>query len=129
MSKDSEFAFSVNAERETDLGTLKVGFKSKNREKDVDDYIIVYEADMTMADFDPQTLDWQFAGQTFSQQANPDMIYALRNQLDSLSVDFSNDYARDFVTEEKVNALYIQNTYTWDKGCLLYTSPSPRDDR
>ena len=55
MSKDSEFAFSVNAERETDLGTLKVGFKSKNREKDVDDYIIVYEADMTMADFDPQT--------------------------------------------------------------------------
>ena len=119
VSKDSEFAFSVNAERETDLGTLKVGFKSKNREKDVDDYIIVYEADMTMADFDPQTLDWQFAGQTFSQQANPDMIYALRNQLDSLSVDFSNDYARDFVTEEKVNALYIQNTYTWDKGVIV----------
>ena len=119
VSKDSELAFSVNAERETDLGTLKVGFKSKNREKDVDDYIIVYEADTTMADFDPQTLDWQFAGQTFSQQANPDMIYALRNQLDSLSVDFSNDYARDFVTEEKVNALYIQNTYTWDKGVIV----------
>jgi TonB-dependent receptor len=47
------------------------------------------------------------------------MIYALRNQLDSLSVDFSNDYARDFVTEEKVNALYIQNTYTWDKGVIV----------
>ena len=34
-------------------------------------------------------------------------------------MDFSNDYARDFVTEEKVNALYIQNTYTWDKGVIV----------
>jgi TonB-dependent receptor len=119
VSKDSELAFSINAEKEFDFGVVKMGFKRKDREKDVDDYIIVYEADSTLADFDPQTLDWRIPGQTFSPQANPDLIYGLRDQVDALDVDFSDAVSRDFVTEEKVNAVFIQNTYSWDKGVLV----------
>jgi len=119
VSQDSETAFSINAEKEFSFGTVKMGVKSKTREKDVDDYIIVYEADLTMADFDPQTLDWKFADQVFSQQGNPDLIYGLRQRLDELDIDFSDSLSRDFVTEEDVNAAYIQNTITWDKGVAV----------
>ena len=71
VSKDSEVAFVFNAEKEFDIGVVKAGVKAKSREKDVDDYIIVYDGwgDNTLADMNPQTnSDWFFANQTLASR-------------------------------------------------------------
>ena len=52
VSNDSEFSLSFNAEKETEYGLIKTGAKWRSREKDVDDYIIAYTWDRTMADFE-----------------------------------------------------------------------------
>ena len=58
VSEDKELALSFDADKEFGFGVLKVGAKYKSREKSVDDYIIAYEWDKTMADFDTVELDW-----------------------------------------------------------------------
>ena len=79
VSQDEETAFAINAEQEFDFGTLKFGAKFRSREKDRDNNKDFYTFDgQTMADFNPQTLPWPFANQTFSQQADPSAIYLLR---------------------------------------------------
>ena len=122
VSQDSEVAFVFNAEKEFDFGVVKTGVKVKSREKDVDDYIIVYDGwgDNTLADMNPQTnSDWFFADQTFSQQADPSLVWAMKDRVDEMDVDFEDDISRDFTTTEDIFAAYIQNTYTWDKAVVV----------
>jgi len=122
VSKDSEVAFVFNAEKEFDIGVVKAGVKAKSREKDVDDYIIVYDGwgDNTLADMNPQTnSDWFFANQTFSQQADPDMVWAIRDLVSEMDLDFEDDSSRDFTTTEDIFAAYVQNTYQWEKGVVI----------
>ena len=122
ISQDSELAFVFNAEKEFDFGVLKTGVKVKSREKDVDDYIIVYDGwgDKTLAEMNPQTnTDWHFANQTFSQQADPNKVWEMKNLVSEMDVDFEDATSRDFTTTEDIFAAYVQNTYSWDKGLVI----------
>ena len=122
ISQDSEVAFVFNAEKEFDFGVLKTGVKVKSREKDVDDYIIVYDGwgDKTLAEMNPQTnTDWHFANQTFSQQADPNKVWEMKNLVSEMDVDFEDATSRDFTTTEDIFAAYVQNTYSWEKGLVI----------
>ena len=114
VSEDKELALSFDADKEFGFGVLKVGAKYKSREKSVDDYIIAYEWDKTMADFDTVELDWFFPNQIFGTHASADATYNMRNLVDQMEVDFSDDLSRDFTTEEDVWAVYVQNTIYGD---------------
>ena len=122
ISQDSEVAFVFNAEKEFDFGVLKTGVKVKSREKDVDDYIIVYDGwgDKTLAEMNPQTnTDWRFANQTFSQQADPNKVWEMKKLVSEMDVDFEDATSRDFTTTEDIFAAYVQNTYSWEKGLVI----------
>lgn len=117
ISKDEETSFQINA----DNGNWKVGFKHRSRTKDVDDYIIAYEwDDMTMADFDYTTAPgWFFPNQVFGNHMTPEAAYNLRNLTDQMSVDFSDDISRDFVTDETINSVYVQRTVELDNTTII----------
>ena len=122
VSEDTEVAFQINAEKLFDFGTLKTGVKYKSREKKVDDYIIAYEWDKVMSDFDMVTGDdigWFFANQVFATHATENATYGMRNLVDQMSVDWSDSLSRDFISNEDVIAGYIQNTFEWDKGVVV----------
>ena len=122
MPFSSEVAFVFNAEKEFDFGVLKTGVKVKSREKDVDDYIIVYDGwgDKTLAEMNPQTnTDWRFANQTFSQQADPNKVWEMKKLVSEMDVDFEDATSRDFTTTEDIFAAYVQNTYSWEKGLVI----------
>lgn len=121
VSKDSEWSWQFNAERDTDLGVVKLGFKTRNREKDVDDYIIAYTwDDKTMADFDTTTAPgWFFDNQIFGNHLTPGAAYALRGMVDQMEVDFEDSISRDFTTKETINAAYIQNTMNFDNAVVI----------
>ena len=121
ISKDSETSFQFNAERYTDFGTWKVGYKHRNRTKDVDDYIIAYTwDDVTMADFDVTTAPgWFFDNQVFGNHMTADAAYALRGMTDQMEVDFEDDISRDFVTDEVINAFYVQNTVEFERAVVI----------
>ena len=81
VSDDKENAFQVDAEKEFDFGVLKMGAKYRGRRKEVDDYIIAYEWDKFMSDFDLITgaeIDWFFANQFFATHATPEATYGMR---------------------------------------------------
>lgn len=117
VSKDEETTFQINA----DNGNWKVGFKHRSRTKDVDDYIIAYEwDDMTMADFDYTTAPgWFFPDQVFGNHMTPEAAYNLRNLTDQMSVDFSDDISRDFVTDETINSVYAQRTVELENTTII----------
>ena len=120
VSKDDEWSLQLNAERDlTDGSILKIGAKYRSREKDVDDYIIAYEWDKTLADFDNYTIDWHFPNQTFGNHLTPGATYGLRNQIDQMSIDFSDGLSRDFTTNEDIAAVYAQVTTEWDRTVLI----------
>ena len=69
VSEDTEVAFQINAEKLFESRTLKTGVKYKSREKKVDDYIIAYEWDKVMSDFDMVTgndIGWFLLTQVFA---------------------------------------------------------------
>lgn len=117
VSKDSETTFQINA----DNGIWKVGFKHRARTKDVDDYIIAYEwDDKTMADFDYTTAPgWFFPNQVFGNHMTSDAVYDLRNFVDQMSIDFSDDLSRDFVTDETINSVYAQKTFELENTTII----------
>ena len=111
ISKDSETALSANAEQTFDFGTLKFGAKYRTREKDRDNDKYIYKMDGTLADFNPQTLDWPFANQVFGQQADPGMIYALRDQRSSMELDEAETFVEDFIVAEDIFSIYGMGTF------------------
>ena len=122
VSDDKENAFQVDAEKEFDFGVLKMGAKYRGRRKEVDDYIIAYEWDKFMSDFDLITgaeIDWFFANQFFATHATPEATYGMRELIDQMEVDFEDSISRDFVTDEDVTALYLQNTFTTDNAVVI----------
>ena len=120
ISKDEETAFAINAEQEFDFGTLKFGGKYRSRQKDRDINKDFYVFDgMTMADFNPRTLEWPFANQTFAQQADPDLIYALRAKPQGMELDDQETFVEDFVTEEKILAFYGMGTFALDNTRIV----------
>jgi TonB-dependent receptor len=120
VSQDAEWSIQFNAERDLSSGSiLKVGAKYREREKDVDDYIIAYEWDKTLADFDNYTIDWRFQNQTFGNHLTPGATYGLRDQIDMMSIDFSDGLSRDFTTNEDIGAVYAQVTTEWDNTVMI----------
>ena len=117
VSKDSETTIQFNA----DSGSWKVGYKHRSRTKDVDDYIIVYEwDDMTLADFEYTTAPgWFFPNQVFGSHMTPQETYNLRNLTDQMTVDFSDDISRDFVTDETINSIYVQRKVDLDNTTII----------
>lgn len=117
VSKDSETTFQVNA----DNGLWKVGYKYRGRTKDVDDYIIAYEwDDMTMADFEFTTAPgWFFPNQVFGNHMTAQETYNLRSLTDQMTVDFSDDISRDFITDETINSVYAQRTVELEKTTII----------
>ena len=117
VSKDSETTFQINA----DNRLWKVGFKHRSRTKNVDDYIIAYEwDDMTMADFEFKTAPgWFFPNQVFGNHMTAQETYNLRNLTDQMSVDFSDDISRDFITDETINSVYAQRTVELEKTTII----------
>ena len=112
VSKDEEVAFAVNAEQEFDFGTLKFGAKFRSREKDRDINKDFYVFDgKTMVDFNPQSLSWPFANQTFSQQADPAAVYALRTLPAGMELAGQETFVEDFVTDEEIFAVYGMGTF------------------
>ncbi|RZO69538.1 MAG: TonB-dependent receptor [OM182 bacterium] len=111
VKQDSETALAFNAEQEFDFGTLKFGGKFRMREVDVDNNKEFYGADLTLADFNPQTLPWPFPNQVFGQQADPSMIIALQDGTASLEFDEAETTVEDYITEEDVFALYGMGTF------------------
>ena len=111
ISQDSEVAISLNFEREVGNQVVKFGGKYRSREKDRDNNLAFYSFDgATMADFDPQTLAWPWAGQTFSQQASPSMVYALQSNRSQLTFEGDETFVEDFVTQEDIFAVYAMTT-------------------
>jgi TonB-dependent receptor len=120
LSKDKEVAFAINAEQEFDFGTLKFGAKYRSREKDRDINKDFYVFDgQTMADYNPQTLSWPFANQTFGQQADPAAVYALRALPAGMELDGQETFLEDFVTEEEIFALYGMATFVVDNTRIV----------
>lgn len=120
LSQDEEVAFTVNAEQEFDFGTLKFGAKFRSREKDRDINKDFYVFDgQTMADYNPQTLDWAFANQTFGQQAEPGAIFALRSLPAGMELDGQETFVEDFVTEEEIFAIYGMGTFVIDDTRII----------
>lgn len=117
VSKDSETTFQINA----DNGLWKVGYKYRGRTKDVDDYIIAYEwDDMTMADFEFTTAPgWFFPNQVFGNHMTAQETYNLRSLTDQMTVDFSDDISRDFITDETINSVYAQRTVELEKTTII----------
>ena len=120
ISRDDEMAASMNIEFETDYGTIKTGFKYRDRTKEVDDYIIAYELDAVLADFDFYTPDWIWNHQQLGPHMTGDATYALRDIVDTMEVDFSDDLSRDFTTDETIKAIYVQNTQYFENGSIVY---------
>ena len=119
VSLDEETAFTFDMSKDTRLGLVKFGTKFKNREKNVDDGIIAYAWDKTMADYETTTLDWPFAGQTFGPMISGDTVYSFRDQTDLMEVDWSDSLSRDFTTQEDVKAVYFMDTIDFAKGTLV----------
>jgi len=117
VSKDSETTFQINA----DNGLWKVGYKYRGRTKNVDDYIIAYEwDDMTMADFEFTTAPgWFFPNQVFGNHMTAQETYNLRSLTDQMTVDFSDDISRDFITDETINSVYAQRTVELEKTTII----------
>jgi len=122
--EDSEVAFKLDFSKDAVVGgyqsRVKYGLKYRSREVDVDKNKAFYEDDRTMADFNPQTLIWPFAGQKFSQQADPSLVYALQNQTSSLSLDGTETYLEDYKTQEDIFAIYGMITTEFEDGVLAY---------
>lgn len=120
LSKDEEVAFAINAEQEFDFGTLKFGAKFRSREKDRDINKDFYVFDgKTMADFNPQSLSWPFANQTFGQQADPAAVYALRTLPAGMELDGQETFVEDFVTDEEIFAVYGMGTFVIDNTRIV----------
>ena len=121
VSKDNEISVAFNAETLVfNNALMKTGIKYRSREKQVDDYIIAYQWDKTLADFNYWTAPgWKFGDQTFGNHLTPSDTYGLRNLIDQMEVDFSDDLSRDFTTNEDIAAAYIQFTNEYDWGVLI----------
>jgi|TARA_B100000530_G_scaffold3095_1_gene2595 TonB-dependent receptor len=123
--EDTEAAFAMNFEKDTIVSgndaQVKFGIKYRSREVNVDKNKQFYEdpQERTLADFGPTTLGyWPFDGQTFSPQADPAMIYALRNQTGSLSLDDEETFVEDYVTEEDILSAYGMVSMEMDNALL-----------
>ena len=121
ISDDEELSFEFNAEKETSIGVVKAGFKTRSRTKDVNDYIIGYTWDgATMADWDSGTVnDWFFANQVFGNHVSGATAYAMRNQVAQMDVDFEDAISRDFTTDENINAVYVQDTIELENAIVI----------
>ncbi len=121
LSKDSELAFHFDMEKDTAYGLLKMGTKYRSREKDRDNNKTFYSyADKTMADFDPQKLkNWTLKNQRFSSQANPAAVFALRKQISAMELEDTETYLEDFVTEEKIFAIYGMSTIDYGNARIV----------
>jgi TonB-dependent receptor len=73
----------------------------------------------TMADYNPQTLGWPFANQTFAQQADPRLVYALRALPAGMELDGQETFVEDFVTEEEIFAVYGMGTFVIDNTRIV----------
>ncbi len=113
VSKDEEWAFEFNMEREFDIAIIKFGAKYRSREKDRDNNKDFYEdpAERMMSDFNPIQLQWNREDQIFSQLADPDAIWTLKDQLQSLTLEESETYLEDFIVHEDVLAVYAMGTF------------------
>lgn len=121
ISDDEEVGFEFNAERESSLGIIKTGIKTRNRTKDVNDYIIGYAWNSaTMADWGAVTVDdWFFENQVFGNHVTGATAYGMLQQVNQMDVSFEDAISRDFVTDEKINALYIQDTIELDRAVVI----------
>lgn len=113
ISSDEEFAwtFDVNA-MVADWIELDTGLKFRSRTKDRDNNLTFWSnGDATMADYNPVDLVWPWEGQTWSVHADPEVIFALQNQTDSLESEGDETFIEDFTTQEDISALYLMNTF------------------
>jgi len=47
------------------------------------------------------------------------MVWAIRDLVSEMDLDFEDDSSRDFTTTEDIFAAYVQNTYQWEKGVVI----------
>ena len=117
ISQDRETAFQYDIEKAFDFGTVKFGTKYRNRKKNVDNNIIFFEMNATLADFNPQQLDtWKFAGQKFSPMADPMMVYALQTDRTRLKFHSEETFEEDFNAQEDIFALYGMTNLVGDRS-------------
>ena len=120
LSKDEELGAKFNVEFETGLGTIKTGVKYRDRTKEVDDYIIAYTWDRTLADFDSAPPSWIWNQQVIGPHLSGADTYNLRSQVDQMEVDFEDSISRDFITDETITAAYIQDTIDFEKAVVIF---------
>ena len=121
LSRDEERSFQFNAESYFGDHLVKAGVKIRNRQKDVDDYIIGYTWDgKTMADWGSVTIEnWFFENQVFGNHVTGADVYSMRQQVDQMEVDFEDAIGRDFVTDEDITAFYVQDTYETNNAVII----------
>lgn len=118
VSEDEEVAAQLNFEFDTGLGTIKTGMKYRGREKVVDDYIIGYTWDRTLANFESESPDWIW-DQTFGSHLSGSDTYALLDSIDQMEVDFEDALSRDFSTKENIMAVYVQDTIELEDAVII----------
>ena len=78
-----------------------------------------------MADFDTVELNWFFPNQIFGTHASADATYNMRNLVDQMEVDFSDDLSRENRTEHLIlleAELFHCRFHSDACGCLTGTS-------
>jgi len=120
VSQDEEVAAQLNFEFDTSFGMIKTGVKYRDRTKEVDDYIIGYTWDRTLADFDSSAPDWIWDHQTLGPHLSGADTYDLLNYVDQMEFDFEDDLSRDFTTDERIMAAYIQDTVDFENGTIIF---------
>ncbi len=125
--EDTETSFKLDFSKDLNFGSadssiIKFGFKYRQREVEVDKNKDFYKDPnkRTVADFNPQNLNWPFVGQAFSPQASPTLIYALQNQTSSLELDEAETYQEDFSTKEDIFAVYVMVSSEYENSLLTY---------
>ena len=72
-----------------------------------------------MADFDPVTIAWPFAGQTFAAHASAAATAQMKSQLSSMTLDGQELLESDFTAQEDVLSLYAMTTIEAENALII----------
>ena len=72
-----------------------------------------------MADFDPVTIAWPFAGQTFAAHASAAATAQMKSQLSSMTLDSQELLESDFTAQEDVLSIYAMTTIEAENALII----------
>ena len=127
VSEDTINAFKLDFTRDLVRfgfdATEKFGFKSSEREKNVQIDNSFWEGDYTLADLNPTgPAIWRLPNPFFTS-GGPSAVRNLENLLDTMEISEDSSryasFAEDFITNEDVTSIYYMNTFRGEVATII----------